>query len=231
MIQQAIRTIRTLLPQSGSVTIEEIESAVNTAMAIPQYAGLDREALIREVQSIYNIRLDDFRVIEASERRRPWISDKKGSLTWNFWNRYRDYLAVEKNFPDTVINHLDRLTDRTLDGLFDPTINAAISKYGLVVGQVQSGKTSNYTGLICKAADAGFKLIIVLAGMHNNLRSQTQLRLDEGFLGFDTQHTRAFNQNNIRIGVGQINHSGVAHSLTSSLDKGDFTQGAANALG
>jgi len=169
MIQQAIRTIRTLLPPSGSVTIEEIESAVNTALAIPQYAGLDSEALIREVQSIYNIRLDDFRVIEASERRRPWINDKKGSLTWNFWNRYRDYLAVEKNFSATVINHLDRLTDRTLDGLFDPTINAAISKYGLVVGQVQSGKTSNYTGLICKAADAGYKLIIVLAGVHNNL--------------------------------------------------------------
>jgi len=229
MIQQAIRTIRTLLPPSGSVTIEEIESAVNTALAIPQYAGLDSEALIREVQSIYNIRLDDFRVIEASERRRPWINDKKGSLTWNFWNRYRDYLAVEKNFSATVINHLDRLTDRTLDGLFDPTINAAISKYGLVVGQVQSGKTSNYTGLICKAADAGYKLIIVLAGVHNNLRSQTQLRLDEGFLGFDTQHERAFRENNLWIGVGRIDQNSIAHSLTSSLS--DFNVGAANAIG
>ena len=58
----------------------------------------------------------------------------------------------------------------------------------MVVGQVQSGKTANYTGLICKAADAGYKLIVVLAGLHNSLRSQTQLRLDEGFLGFDTQH-------------------------------------------
>ncbi len=57
----------------------------------------------------------------------------------------------------------------------------------MVVGQVQSGKTANYTGLICKAADAGYRLIVVLAGIHNSLRSQTQLRLDEGFLGFDTQ--------------------------------------------
>lgn len=97
--------------------------------------------------------------------------------------------------------------------------------------QVQSGKTSNYTGLICKAADAGYKLIIVLAGLHNNLRSQTQLRIDEGFLGFDTQHQRAFNQNNRWMGVGRIDTSMVAHSLTSSLDKGDFTAGAANALG
>lgn len=229
MLQQAIRTIRTLLPSTGSVLLEEIEDAVDMVLAIPLYRDIDRSSLIREVQSIYNIRMDEFRIIEAAERRRPWINDKKGMLGWNFWNRYRDYLAVEKNFSDTVINRLDRLTDRTLDGLFDPTINAAISKYGLVVGQVQSGKTSNYTGLICKAADAGYRLIIVLAGVHNNLRSQTQLRLDEGFLGFDTQHERAFRENNLWLGVGRIDQNSVAHSLTSSLS--DFTVGAANANG
>jgi hypothetical protein len=227
MIQQAIRTIRTLLPTSGSVTLEQIENAVSITIAIPLYAQLDREMLIREVQSTFNIRLDDFRIIEA--RRVPWIADKKGSISWNFWNRYRDYLGVEKNFSEPVINHLDRLTDRILDGLFDPTVPGIISKKGLVVGQVQSGKTSNYTGLICKAADAGYKLIIVLAGVHNNLRSQTQLRLDEGFLGFDTQHERAFRENNLWIGVGRIDQSSVAHSLTSSLS--DFNVGAANAIG
>lgn len=231
MSLQAIRTIRTLLPSDRSVTQAEIAQAVDTALTIPQYANLDRELLIREVQAIFNIRLDEFRIIEANERRRPWINEKKSSISWNFWSRYRDYLSIEKNFSDTVINQLDRLTDRTMDGLFDPTMNAIISKYGLVVGQVQSGKTSNYTGLICKAADAGFKLIIVLAGIHNNLRSQTQLRVDEGFLGFDTQHQRAFDQNNLWLGVGRIEKESVAHSLTSSLDKGDFTAGAANALG
>ncbi len=103
----------------------------------------------------------------------------------------------------------------------------------MVVGQVQSGKTANYTGLICKAADAGFRMIIVLAGIHKNLRSQTQLRLDEGFLGFDTQHQRAFQQNNLWIGVGEpkSNRHLIAHSLTSSLDNGDFNAGAANSLG
>jgi hypothetical protein len=227
MIQQAIRTIRTLLPATTSVTLEQIESAVNIALAIPHYADLERESLIREVQSIYNIRLDDYTVIEA--RRAPWINNKKGAITWNFWNRYRDYLEVEKNFSDSVVNHLDRLSDRILDGLYDPTIPGIIDKKGLVVGQVQSGKTSNYTGLICKAADAGYKLIIVLAGIHNNLRSQTQLRLDEGFLGFDTQHERAFRENNLWIGVGRIDQSSIAHSLTSSL--ADFNVGAANAIG
>jgi len=229
MIHQAIRTIRTLLPISGSVTLEQIENAVTTALSIPHYSQLDKNTLIREIQSIYNIHLDDFRVIEATERKRPWINDKKGSINWGFWNRYRDYLTVEKNFSESVINHLDRLTDRTLDGLFDPTLNIIIDKKGLVVGQVQSGKTSNYTGLICKAADAGFRLIIILAGVHNNLRSQTQLRLDEGFLGFDTQHERAFRENNLWIGVGRIDQNSIAHSLTSSLS--DFNVGVANAIG
>lgn len=225
MLQQAIKTIRIFLPTTSSVTLQQIEDAVEQVMHIPSYSGLDKNTLIREVQAIYNIRVDDFRIIEASERRMPWISENKSQISWNFWNRYREYLQYDKNYPDNILTQLDKLTDRTLDGLFNPTIKASISKYGLVVGQVQSGKTSNYTGLICKAADAGYKLIIVLAGIHNNLRSQTQLRLDEGFLGFDTQHQRAFDQNGIKIGVGRINtqpEKTVAHSLTSSLNNGDF---------
>jgi len=234
MISQALRTIRTFLPLTGSVTLEQIETAVDFALSYQMYSEIDRARLIHEVQSIYNIRIDDFRVIEAQDRRRPWISDKKSSIQPNFWKRYRDYLQVEKNFSNTVINQLDRLTDRTLDGLFDPTINAAISKYGLVVGQVQSGKTSNYTGLICKGVDAGFKLIIVLAGIHNNLRSQTQLRLDEGFLGFNTKHAQVFNQiadSDLLIGVGKISRKEIAHSITSCKENGDFNRGAFNALG
>lgn len=222
MIHQALRTIRIFLP-SSSVTPQQIEDAVNQVLHIPNFAGIDKAALIREVQSIYNIRMDGFRIIEKEESRLPWINDKKTSIEWSFWNRYRDFLQDEKNFPDAVLNQLEKLTDRTLDGLFNPGINGIISKYGLVVGQVQSGKTSNYTGLICKAVDAGFKLVIVLAGIHNNLRSQTQLRLDEGFLGFDTQFQRAFNTGQHTIGVGIGKNPLPVHSVTSSSDNGDFS--------
>jgi hypothetical protein len=73
-----------------------------------------------------------------------------------------------------------------------------------------------------------------LAGVHNNLRSQTQLRLDEGFLGFDTQYERAYTINsNTKIGVGLVAgyDKAIASSITTSADKGDFTRGAANSLG
>ena len=126
---------------------------------------------------------------DGRERRAPWLSTFKQTHTkWDFWKRYKEYLDEDKNFSPAAINQIDKLTDNVLDKLFDPNMeHVEICKKGLVVGQVQSGKTANYTGLICKAADAGFNMIIVLAGILNNLRSQTQARLDEGFLGFDTQ--------------------------------------------
>ena len=223
MIQQAIRAIRILLPASSSVTPQQIEDAVTQILYVPSFSTIDKTTLIREVQAIYNIRMDEFRIIEKEESRLPWLNDRKTSINWDFWSRYRDYLQDEKNYPEKILNQLDKLTDRTLDSLFNPSINGTISKYGLVVGQVQSGKTSNYTGLICKAADAGFKLIIVLAGIHNNLRSQTQLRLDEGFLGFDTQFQRAFNTGEKTIGVGIGKNALPVHSVTSSADNGDFS--------
>lgn len=231
MIEQAIRIIRVMLGSTTIVTKEQIESSVDQVLQMPVYSTMDRNRLIREVESLYSVRVEDYRIIEREKRRLPWLNARKAAIDWDFWSRYQTYLQDEKNFPPDTVNKLHRLTDKILDSLFDPTGKIQIDKKGLVVGQVQSGKTSNYTGLICKAADAGFKLIIVLAGIHNNLRSQTQLRLDEGFLGFDTQHTRAFAQNNIKIGVGKINPLSIAHSLTSSLDKGDFTSTSANAAG
>lgn len=230
-----IKIIRQLLFGKSSVTVHEVETAVDNFMKMGLPIVETREMLIRKVEELFTIRQDEFRVIEKADENNPWLSEKRASIDFanGFWGNYRQYLEEEKNFGPDVVNKLDRLTDRILDNLFDPTEKIIVNKKGLVVGQVQSGKTANYTGLICKAADAGFGLIIVMAGIHNNLRSQTQLRIDESFLGFDTQHTRAFNQQSIKIGVGKpgFGKSKIAHSLTSSIEKGDFTQGAANALG
>jgi len=224
MINNAILTIRTLLPDSGSVTREEIERQVDFVLTNPIFKDLDRNHLIREVESLYRVRVEEFRMIEAGERRKHWINDNKNSIHWNFWDRYKTFLQYRKNFAPETIGHLDRLTNKTLDGLYNPKADVGFDKKGLVVGQVQSGKTSNYTGLICKAADAGYDMIIILAGMHNNLRTQTQLRLDEGFLGFDTKYQRAFNTGNSIIGAGVGQKIYPAHSFTSSDEGGDFSK-------
>lgn len=233
--KEPIKNIRQLLSDSSSYTREEIEDAVDEVLKMKYFINENREMLVRRIEELYTIRQDEFRSIEKADENLPWLNEKRAELDFSngFWGRYREYLEIEKNFAPEVINKLDRLTDSILDNLFDPSLKITINKKGLVVGQVQSGKTANYTGLVCKAADSGFKLIIIMAGIHNNLRSQTQLRIDESFLGFDTQHTRAFDQRSIQIGVGDPYFGSpiVAHSLTSSIEKGDFTQGAANALG
>jgi hypothetical protein len=230
-----IKNIRQLLSDNSSYTREEIEDAVDEVLKMKYFINENREMLIRRIEELYTIRQDEFGTILKEDENNPWLNEKRAEIDFEngFWGRYREYLEIEKNYAPDVINKLDRITDSILDNFFDPSVKVTINKKGLVVGQVQSGKTANYTGLICKAADAGFGLIIVLAGIHNNLRSQTQIRIDESFLGFDTQHTRAFDQRSIQIGVGDPYFGApiVAHSLTSSIEKGDFTQGAANALG
>ena len=215
---------------SDTATEKQITDAIEKTILI--HPETDREELKRHLESEYKIWVDDFRIIEKEEARRPWLAANKSKIDWGFWNRYKWYLEEKKKFPPKTVQSIEKLTDRTLDALFEPTQKAQIDKRGMVVGQVQSGKTANYTGLICKAADAGFKMIIVLAGIHKNLRSQTQLRLDEGFLGFDTQQERVNRNNNLWIGVGEprSNRNLIAHSLTSSSDSGDFNAGAANAL-
>lgn len=237
LLARAIDICRLLIGTKNNITDDEISKAISNVTSMPDYLNIDKNKIKEELLSLYNVKVDEFQILEGKDRREPWLGTFKANRlsNWNFWRRYCKYLAEQKRFPPNVISNLDRLTDKILDKLFNPQRNdIIIEKKGLVVGQVQSGKTANYTGLVCKAADAGFNLIIVLAGIHNNLRSQTQSRIDEGFLGFDTQNTRAFLMNQTtRIGVGLIPgfENAIAHSYTTSLDTGDFTSKAANTAG
>ncbi|OUO50611.1 endonuclease [Bacteroides sp. An279] len=237
MNDKAINICQAIIGFKLGVSDDEINQAISDVTSIPMYAGLDKTELKKSLLAIYNVKVDTYQILEGRDARIPWLKEFKAERQseWLFWTRYKRYLAEQKHFAPEVISQLDDLTDRILDKLFNPQRDdVIINKKGLVVGQVQSGKTANYTGLICKAADAGFNLIIILAGIHNNLRSQTQTRIDEGFLGFDTQNTRAYDMNRtIRIGVGLIPgfDNAIANSYTTSTERGDFTKQAANTAG
>lgn len=147
-----------------------------------------------------------------------WLSAAR-KRDWQYWRRYRDYL--ESKLSDVVVEGLNEATDDILSLLEDPERSEPWDRRGLVVGHVQSGKTSNYSGLICKAADAGYKIIIVLAGMHNNLRSQTQIRLEEGFLGYETTVDR---DPGMPIGVAEFGEDLKTNSATTRAENGDFSK-------
>lgn len=202
------------------VTPEMIEKVL-TKLAImmeDDFALVDRDALVDELIRRSSRTVGKNATLSSGEDHVVWLEAER-KKDWTYWKRYSEYM--EARIPWMALDALDLATDEVLSQLEDPTREGAWDRRGLVVGHVQSGKTGNYTGLICKAADAGYKIIIVLAGLHNNLRAQTQIRLDEGFLGFATI---ADADELPAVGVGLIDKdlSVRPNAATNRSDKGDF---------
>lgn len=159
----------------------------------------------------------------------PWLQARKVEIEPFYWKRYQTELR-KQNWAPKVVNALDNVTDEILDLMGNPAGEAGWPRRGLVMGDVQSGKTSNYTGLICKAADAGYKLIILLTGTLESLRRQTQERLDAGFVGLDSSGVvNNRNRHRREIGVGLIDGARTAGVFTSTV--GDFKAATVNQLG
>ncbi len=214
----------TLLNREPLRTPEVIRAQVGKAVSItPGLTEADVEALVAQLMHEANVHVPDATLMDDPADHVEWLLSKRASVEWKFWNRYKAFLEQEKKLPEPVVNALGKLTDEILGKLEDPERPPKWDCRGMVVGSVQSGKTANYCGLICKAIDAGYRLVVVLAGMHNNLRSQTQYRLDEGVLGRDSQKDRSLNQANSLVGVGKL-FTELLHvtTLTSSLEDGDF---------
>ncbi len=209
----------------GSLTVEAIRTQVESAVGFvkaSQGIELDedmQECLVKEVETIFNVWIGTAKILEDDTGHEHWLGGARDSIQWRFWERYRTHLGQQWATP-AILQSTEQLTDDILSRLESPDRPGEWDRRGLVVGHVQSGKTANYTGLICKAVDAGYRLIVVLAGMHNNLRSQTQVRLEEGFLGYSTLAGEAKQA----IGVGLIDPSLKADAITDRTDKGDFSR-------
>lgn len=126
-----------------------------------------------------------------------------------YWNRYRKYLENTKRWSPEVVRRLHETTNSIMDDLGDPTNKKRyFQRRGLLLGDVQSGKTATYTAICNKAADAGYKVIIVLAGLMENLRVQTQARLDAEFAGVESKYSLDPKADktikNMPVGVGTI---------------------------
>ena len=208
---------------------EEIANIVAQIRSMPMFKDLtddDIEQVKAVIMSERSIKLTTGSYIE-DKKHEKWFLDKKSQLTMKYWDRYKQYLTHEKGFQIDVVNSMDDILDTLTDLLGDPDKTSDFSRKGLILGDVQSGKTANYTGLICKAADANYKVIILLTGTIEKLRQQTQQRIDEGFVGIDSA-AMIKQKDNVEIGVGNYNRSFHAFSLTSTTD--DFKQQTARNL-
>ena len=169
------------------VPVEAVRARVAAFRASGMYADLSDDAwdnIELHVKTRVIITMDPGETL-MGEGFKDWLAGRHAEIEWKRWVAYKQLLTV-KGFTPGVQAALDASTDEILNCLGDPSDAGAWKRRGLVIGDVQSGKTATYIGAVNKAVDAGYKLIVLLAGGTEALRKQTQFRVDEGIIGRDS---------------------------------------------
>lgn len=122
-------------------------------------------------------------VIVVADKFTPWYTEEVRRARNFYWRAYENYLREVRHFNPVNIKTLDDATNEAMERLTNPEQEGVYQAKGIVVGYVQSGKTANFTGVIAKAIDAGYRLIIVMSGTMDLLRNQTQRRIDMELVG------------------------------------------------
>jgi hypothetical protein len=235
-MHDGLKTLQTMvgaqLAKEPLPSPERIRELIGHVKALPfcgDVTDFEAEELAQEFESVHGVTMKIGSVLE-DQKHEPWLDAARAKITPYYWDRYQKLLAA-KGFSGQVLATLDEVTERTLGLLGNPAKAGSWDRRGMVVGHVQSGKTANYTGLICKAADAGYKLIVIIAGIHNNLRNQTQLRIDEGFVGRDSSRLLSNKDDPAQkyIGVGCYDKTRRPVTFTNSLR--DFSKTTASGVG
>lgn len=177
----------------------------------------DWERMENEFEKHFNVYMDEGLLIQGDDQKEReidwWSNQAKMDNELFYWKKYKEMISSE--FPPKVTSTIDKDTDIILDNAGDPRITR-YSRYGMVVGHVQSGKTANYAALISKACDSGYKFIVVIAGCVNNLRNQTQVRINKSIIG---------RQAGRNVGVGHLgNYQNSMRPCSLTTEKSDFNR-------
>ena len=209
-------------------TQERIRECISRGRAAcPEVTDEQADELARWFETVHGVTMTDGAALQEAGFE-PWLEDARAGLDPYYWDRYRR-LLVSRVFSRHVLATMDSVTDRILGLLENPQKEGEWDRRGMVMGHVQSGKTANYTGLVCKAADAGYRVIIIIAGIHNNLRNQTQRRIDEGLIGFDsTGRLRGMLPQQSLLGVGRFDSRRSPNAFTTS--QRDFSKSIADSV-
>lgn len=209
--------------QNPPPTREVVETKAKGMATLHDFDG-DLTNIVEEVLVAIDTRVGRGVSIVGTEtpHDNEWVL--KRDITWTYFNAYENHLKREGWAPDAV-QAISETSERILGHLQDPKNDGVWDRRGLVIGHVQSGKTANYLGVVARSADAGYKFIIVIAGIHNNLRKQTQERVDEGFIGRSSDPA-----NRVAIGVGCFDPN-YPHPATLTNVTEDFNKSTAEKSG
>ena len=195
--------------------------------ACPQVTSEEAEQLAIEFEEIHGVRMTEGAALQDPEFE-PWLDAARSEIEFYYWDRYHRLMG-EKGLSSQVLGGMGNVTDRILGLLENPKKPGRWDRRGMVMGHVQSGKTANYIGVVSKAADAGYRVIIIIAGLQNKLRDQTQRRVDEGFIGFSSIATQSRDMPSRNVtGVGRYDSRRQPAAFTTSYK--DFHKAIAQTL-
>lgn len=223
--------VRALLKNNVSgdnPTEEDIKKAIRQVSQLLPLDETEMDYIERSLQSSFKVRMDLGKGVYNQATYHPWIARRKATIDPYYWNRYEKYLQLDQGWEEEIVKKLGQVSDEILDLCGNPEEKGRWKRKGLILGDIQSGKTSNYLALCNKAADAGYKIIILLTGTIESLRKQTQGRVDAGFVGVNSRNVLQKNPEKKFIGVGSIDSNRTAMPFTNILS--DFNSDKLQAL-
>lgn len=209
------------LYKENSITEAQVLEIANRSRIIIEVSDEEFEQAIKNIHSNMTITMDEGVLIKGDEDYIEWYDSRRAEIELKFWNRYKEYLIIRKGWSEPVVNTIDKVSNDIVALIGDPKVKGSWKRRGLVIGDVQSGKTANFTAICNKATDVGYDVIIILTGTIESLRKQTQERQDSDLVGFDS--FKLLNDkgvDNRRIGVGEINKQIRLMTFTST--RNDF---------
>lgn len=219
---------------NGRTVVQEgyLSEAVTRLGQVFSLTTDEHQRLVRHLETIFGTKQEDGHLLRGDFK--EWYSREKASIDFYYWRRLEKYWKDHSILPVDVIRSVDGVTDEILGYLGNPKDKVSWKRRrGLVMGHVQMGKTTNYSALVSKAADIGYRIIVILAGQTNSLRYQTQVRLDRTFVGkssiSDATHTKVYDV--ARVFIGEKEGYTIRHPFCGTSQLSDFNMAAANTTG
>jgi hypothetical protein len=167
--------------------------------------SVDIDDVVRQITELRKVVLDIGDGVVDGKTFTEWLKARKLQTEARRWEAYRG-LLVNREWSPNVIAQLDLQTDKIVELMGDPLKAGDWNRRGLAIGEVQSGKTATYVGLLNKAIDYGYKIIIIIGGHTEDLRRQTQRRIDTDLTGIDSSYILdnvSEKDRRMRVGVGK----------------------------
>ena len=217
---QMYSALETIRSQGQTITPELLDKFVENQTMFLKVTTEEKSEIRSYLESHMYIRHDHngYAITNEDTENREWYTISNHGEE-HFWNLYKEHLLREGSLDFASVNLLGEVTlPKLMNCLGNPQdeLDKQRVRYGLVIGDVQSGKTSTYGGLICKAADAGMKVVILLAGQTETLRQQTQERMEEDIVGYTIRIDENKAEKTDRVGVGLLdNYTPIVTAYTS----------------